>query len=231
MDTLEQAKSYGGVQIYDADGELRDWAWLAQHYGAGVRIEKAPAGPAWRITKIQEIADHTTGWLKDLGIKATSTCTVTLLLPDGRPAMGVPILWNWRDAGLVPDAGPANGVPGECWPGRGDVGETNIKGQVGFCMGSGAYYFPNEPPYRGPHNIWKKGTDTASDVFVGEGMLGGTNHFHLDLTLQWDPGDETPEPPTPEPPLVDDFKAAVIERLDKIIVLLEKAVDLLSRRA
>jgi uncharacterized repeat protein (TIGR02543 family) len=52
---------------------------------------------------------------------------------------------------------------------------TNDMGDVGYGMGGGAYYFP---PEKGPHWI-----DAGGVRVDGLGMLGGTNHDHVDVVL------------------------------------------------
>jgi hypothetical protein len=62
-----------------------------------------------------------------------------------------------------------------CGKTRGDLGYTEPSGKIGFGMGGGSYYFP---PDGGPHVLWV--ATGGTDCLGGMGMLGGTNHYHLD---------------------------------------------------
>ena len=84
-------------------------------------------------------------------------------------------------------------------PGRCVHGTTGGNGDVGFGMGNGAYYWPDKGQI-GPHAIWMYGADTPSDLILGLGMIGATNHTHLDTVWIWDNGDDPPEPPDPPGP-------------------------------
>ncbi len=86
---------------------------------------------------------------------APSTLVVTVVDKGGHPVPDVPVAFSWPD-GTVP-------------------GMTDPMGNVGFGMGGGAYYFP---PGKGPHWI-----DAGGVRVDGLGMLGGTNHDHLDVVL------------------------------------------------
>src|SRR5512136_3057320 len=85
---------------------------------------------------------------------------------SGNPAL-VNVAFSWPDAPSDPAAGHL---------GRAIVGPTNANGDVGFAMGSGGFYFP---PNQGPHSVWIYGGD--SDLVRGLGMLGATDHLHLNV--------------------------------------------------
>lgn len=77
------------------------------------------------------------------------------------------------------------------WKGQGVWATVKPEGHCDFGMGGGDYYFP---PGAGASWYWVQG---RSDCCQGWGMLGGTNHRHLDITFQWVEG----EPPANEPPV------------------------------
>jgi hypothetical protein len=186
-------------KIFDKYGTQQSWAWLQEYYGALV-IHPATAGPGWRCVELHENADIATGVKKGpfLGhIGAAAIIMVHVQDDTGSPAANVQVAWYWPDAPENPEAGPANGVPSAMRPGHADnPGTTDGNGNVGFGMGGGAYYFP---PNQGPHATWIYGTGTNSDVVLGLGMRGGTNHDSLWPVFQWsDEGEpEEPQPPAP----------------------------------
>jgi hypothetical protein len=59
---------------------------------------------------------------------------------------------------------------------KGVFGPTNSNGDIGFGLGGGSYYYP---PAGGPHVMWVAG---GTSCLAGLGMLGGTEHQHLDST-------------------------------------------------
>jgi lysozyme len=71
--------------------------------------------------------------------------------------------------------GPVDTLVTFGWPDGSAQGPVEAKGSIGFGMGSGAYYFP---PATGPH--WVVVGDCSVD---GLGMLGGTEHRHIDVTV------------------------------------------------
>ena len=203
------------VRVYDKTGVERDWDWLVEQFGPLQIIEKG-AGSGWVLTELHEIDDlhieDVQAWLEDDErvvfhgglspaaileywrqaqekrrtidgkIQAPSALVVTLRNVNGDPAPDVPVAFYWPDAPERPDCGGF---------GRAVVGPTNAEGKVGFGMGGGAYYWP---PSIGPHATWMCGEN--SDICNGLGMIGGTNHRHLDPTYQW----MNPEPPADECP-------------------------------
>ena len=88
-------------------------------------------------------------------IDAPSTLVVTVKDKGGHPVPDVSVAFSWPDGTVH--------------------GTTDPMGNVGFGMGGGAYYFP---PQKGPHWI-----DAGGVRVDGLGMLGGTNHDHLDVVL------------------------------------------------
>jgi len=81
------------------------------------------------------------------------------------------VLW-WPDAPLLPVELRSCGVD------RGAYGPTNEAGLIGFGLGPGSYYFP---PASGPHIMW---VVTGDSCVAGLGMVGLTNHLHLNTDWQ-----------------------------------------------
>jgi hypothetical protein len=186
------------VQIYDRFGHEQSWDWLEARFGPLVIHPKA-SGPGWQLVELHENADLPTRAEEAEGIMAAAIIMVNVRGQLGDPAPNVKVAWYWPDAPLDPNAGPANGLPTGMNPGQSDrPGITNGAGDIAFAMGGGAYYFP---PGIGPHATWIYGADTNSDVLLGLGMLGGTNHDSLWPVFQLvDDGEEEPEEPEPGDP-------------------------------
>lgn len=179
------------VKVFDVTGAERDWAWLVANYGA-VNIQQPDAESYYKVVAIREKHDD-------------STFIVKVLEADGTPKVGKTVLFYY-------DTAPA--APGSGWLEQGDGGVTNTNGDVGFGMGPGAYYYP---PEGGPHKCWLFG-DNVSEMFEGIGMLGGTNHNHIDITYQWVENGEEPEPePEPEGDI-----AAQLARIGDILERIEQ---------
>jgi len=170
--------------IRDKYGEIQDWAWLVAHYGPLV-IHSNFDGPGWRIVELRENADI---------MLAPAVIIARFLNADGSPAVGQAVCWYWPDAAEQPGCVPANGLAPGILPGRyAGPGKTNDNGDIGFAMGDGAYYFP---PAIGPHALWPCCADNAESI-LGLGMLGGTNHSHMDVVYQWVEGEPPPSPGCP----------------------------------
>jgi len=70
---------------------------------------------------------------------------------------------------------------------------TDANGQSGFGMGVGAYYHPDRGE-TGPHWVYVN-TTHPTDIVEGLGMIGKTNHAHLEPTFQFVKGEVEPSPP------------------------------------
>ncbi len=92
----------------------------------------------------------------------------------GAPVAGVEVVFYWQDAPVLPPALQGCGLD------RGVYGPTNEAGDVGFGMGDGAYYWPDQGQV-GPHRVCVGGL--ASERMDGLGMIAQTNHEHLDLAF------------------------------------------------
>lgn len=142
------------LTIYDLGGAERDWDWLVATFGAVV-LERG-AGTA-SVTVLR-------------AVEGPSTLIVHVEDASGNPLPNLPVVFYWPDAPGLPPEQQACGLD------RGVVGYTKTEnGNAEFAMGSGAYYFP---PAGGPHVVWIAVAGT--DCLRGLGMLGGTNHIHLD---------------------------------------------------
>jgi hypothetical protein len=187
------------LEIRDINGALQNLQWLVENYGALV-VHPATDGPGWRVVKIQEN-------------DAATVIVVKMLAADGTPMPDVRVAWYWPDAPEDRHAGPANGLPAGMRPGRAFASDTNANGDVGFDMGDGARYWPDQDQI-GPHAVWVYGPQTNSDVVLGLGMVGGTNNS-LWPTYQWCEDVPPPEPPPPPPGDIaaqcDIIEAAVAE--------------------
>lgn len=120
-------------------------------------------------------------------IEGPTALTAAVYRANGAPARGVLVTMGWPDGT--------------------NTALTNALGEAGFPMGSGSWYWPpKEGPQRlGVDNLWVNGL----------GMLGGTNHVHLDVVFS--EGDESP----PEPPEPDKNWDRLFQKLDRLIELLE----------
>lgn len=135
-------------------------------------------------------------------VEGPTSMTVTIRDKNGSPIDGQAINFGWPDGEVT--------------------GHTDVGGAVGFGMGGGAYYFP---PNKGPHYV------IVDELRVeGLGMLGGTNHIHIEPTFrEWDSGapppveppPDPPEPPPEPPPTCEENWDALFDKLDTIIWHLE----------
>jgi len=141
------------LTIYDLNGLERDWEWLTTTFGA-VTLDRGTGAAAVTVLR---------------AIEGPATLVIHVENPEGSPMENVPVVFYWPDADPLPPEQQACGLD------RGIVGNTNIDGDVGFGMGPGAYY---TPPGAGPHIVWVAVEGT--DCLRGMGMLGRTNHIHLD---------------------------------------------------
>ena len=210
-------------KIYDQEGMERDWHWLVANFG-NVTIERAelPEGVSrvYRVAKLQDA-------------EGPAVKIVHVGTQDGRPLGGIRVVRYWPSAPHLAPWPP----PISRWRNQGVHGETNVNGDIGFGMGQGDYYFP---PDGGASAVWIAHEAGPSDFVSGLGMLGGTNHRHLDITFELqDTGAPTPAPtptptpkptpaptptptptPIPTPPPAEDNWATLFAKLDRIIELL-----------
>lgn len=93
----------------------------------------------------------------------------TLIADVGVP--GAEVVFYWPDAPFL------SSELQNCGLDRGLIVAAKANGRAEFAMGGGSYYFP---PIGGPHWIWVLGGPQHGDCLGGIGMLGLTNHKHLD---------------------------------------------------
>ena len=205
--------------VIDQDGQERDWEWLIANFGA-VTLERAeaPEGVA-QVYRIVKLADT----------EGPAAQVVNVVGQDGEPLEGITVVRHWPDAPPLPDWPP----PTSRWRPRGVYGQTGVNGDIGFGMGHGDYYFP---PDGGASAVWLADEAGPSDLIGGLGMIGATNHRHLDIyyrrvAVQESSPSPTPEPapkpqPTPTPiPVPDVLWDTLLERLNRIVALLEQIVQ------
>lgn len=173
------------IKVYDYQGNLRDMAYLKGKYGNFIIQSAAEGeGPVFKISTLRE------------KVSTAATLVVRVVDEEAHALEGIRVAWYWPDAPTDPNAGPLGGVLPQMNPNRCVTGLTNPAGDVGFGMGGGAYYFPNQGQI-GPHAAWIHGATTRSDLILGLGMLGGTNHDHFDV--EFTRLEEEPGPPGPGP--------------------------------
>jgi len=202
------------IRVFDWQGNERDMAYLTAKYGDFILQQAADGeGPAYKISVLRE------------KVNTAATLVVQVMDDTGAPLEGITVAWYWPDAPHDANAGPLGGVPPQMNANRCVTGVTNPAGDVGFGMGAGAYYWPQQGQI-GPHGTWIHGATTRSDVIYGLGMVAATNHDHFDVqfTLVDDGGTEPPEPPEPgECPTEE-----ILAELDKIETSVEAIRQLLA---
>ncbi len=169
-------------KIFDRQGREQDWDWLAANFG-DISLQRAEISKgerlAFRITKLQES-------------EGPAVQIVHVTVEGGEPLEGICVARHWPDAPELPVWPP----PASFWRDRGVHGKTNVEGNIGFGMGRGDYYFP---PSGGASAVWVADAAGPSDFLSGLGMLGGTNHRHVDVHYQLETAEASP-PPAPAPP-------------------------------
>lgn len=143
-----------------------DMAWVATEYGSEVRRAEA-AGEVYRLVEIAERV-------------GPSSIDVFVVDGGGAPLEGITVAFTWPDA-------PNPSRPDEWYPGK-VTATTDDRGRAGFSLAASAYL--SSCGGGGPHAIWVSmqgatpDTSIPSDLADRLGMLGGTNHRHLDLMFQ-----------------------------------------------
>ncbi len=205
-----------GVRIFDKQGKERDWTWLQATFGP-VRIERTevPAGVK-KVFRLVGLLEREGPAVQVVGVSDAAS----------KPLQGVRVVRQWPDAPALPEW-PS---PVSRWHAKGVFGETNVNGSIGFGMGQGDYYSITNG---GVSSLWIADERGPSDLISGLGMVGGTAHRHLDVyfSLQSAAAVQPSEPPeesgTPSQPISEltaEKWKLVLEKLDRIIDLLEKRV-------
>jgi hypothetical protein len=193
-------------KIVDQQNQEKDWNWLVANFGP-IKLERATAtaGNVYRVVKFQDA-------------EGAAVQVVNVINQDRKPVADIRVVRYWPDAPTLPAWPP----PISTWHNRGVYGNTNINGDIGYGMGHGDYFFP---PASGASAVWVADQAGPSDLVSGLGMLGGTEHRHLDVYYQLVPAGPPVEPPVepPDGPSGDQFQQ-IMNKLDHIIDLLEKLV-------
>ena len=179
------AASMGAPTVYDYDGQIQDMAWLWEEFGDVTfqRAEPHPeAGFVFRLIALRAKC-------------GPASLIVKVVDENGLPLKKYAVIRSWPEAPELPDF---SGTTAKQWTKTGIVGKTNVEGDVGFGMGTGDYYFP---PEGGASSVYVADFDGPGDYLTGLGMIGATNHCHIDSTFQRIQADnpEPPVPPTPGP--------------------------------
>lgn len=120
---------------------------------------------------------------------AAMTCGVRLLDKHGNPIADFPVVIGW--------------------PGIEIQAKTNGTGWVDVPINGGNY----SPPNTGPMFI--RAADRSWE-YTGIGWVNGTNHDHLNVTIQESDGTSTT--PTPEPPVTPPAPGVGINRADVLAI-------------
>ena len=202
------------MKYFDHEGTERNEAWLHARFGA-VSIRNSTATGAFRIQELRE----------SIG---PAVYVVKLLDEHGQPMNGEQVARTWPDPQL-PE------LPENEWYLLGVHGPTKENEGVGFASGGGDYYDPkgemrdrqgNLLGTVGASSFWV--LEWPSDCIEGIGTLGGTEHAHLDMVLQWIEGEEPPEPPPPPPPPPDPDIEKAKTKIMEAQLLLDEALELLG---
>ena len=161
------------------DCTAADLAFVTSEYGSSVR-RADDGGGARTVYRLVAFVER------------VGPANIDVLVVDraGDIVTGVPVAFYWPDA---PDASR----PDE-WYAVKITTPTGADGVAGFALGSGAYL--SCCGCGGPHAIWVSEPGPAPDTTIPSdladrlGMLGGTNHRHLDLIFQ-----RVDPPPGPAP--------------------------------
>jgi hypothetical protein len=157
------------IKVYDADGKEQSLVWALDKYNPILKIV-AKSRDHWEVVALHEQIGN-------------ASVTVRLIGPE---IDDVPVAFYWPDA-------PFESLPEEPRP-RHVAQLTDENGEVGFGMGGGAYYRPDQGEH-GPHAVWvSEYPEITSDLVDGLGMIAKTNHAHLEPTFQFMVGGEESEP-------------------------------------
>jgi hypothetical protein len=184
------------IKVVDMEYKERDFEYAKSKYGVAFRrAEVAPGQKVYRLVELWEKRGH-------------SSLITQVLDENGNPMASIDVAFYWPDAPDPPD--PPTEVYPHDWHRNFVHGPTNVNGDVGPGMGTGAYHGEGEG---GPHAVWVRDPNIPSDICEKLGMLAGTPHDHLDqkfqLMVAGKEGEEPVEPPITPPP--EDTAALVQE--------------------
>jgi len=165
------------VRVIDLEGKERDFEYAETKYGVAFRRAKvAPGQKGYRLMELWEKTGH-------------SSLITQVLDENGQPMADVDVAFYWPDAPDPPD--PPTEVYPHDWYRNFKHGLTNVNGDVGPGMGTGAYHGEGEG---GPHAVWVRDPNIPSDICEKLGMLAGTFHDHLDQKFKLTEGGQEPMP-------------------------------------
>lgn len=181
------------MQVFDASGVQRDWAWLASKYKC--KLLTAPTTSAFRLVRV----DETIG---------PAVFVVDVRNAANGPQAGQPVAFHWP--GVEDDDKAVDlrvGGVKSVWFDRALVQYTAAGGDTGFGFGGGSVIHDT-----GPHTLWVLSPSLPSDALTGVGWLGGTDHACPGrLTFRIIEGNVDPDPdPTPTPSGREAFRQALI---------------------
>lgn len=182
------------IEVYDFDGNKMDLIWALDTYNVKLTIV-AKSRDHWEVVELREVI-------------GPHSMTVRI---KGAPNADIPVAFYWPP-GEDGDIGTQKSTfPGEPYP-HAIKQQTDRNGQTGFGMGPGAYYRPDKEE-QGPHAVWISDyPECTSDLVDGLGMIGKTNHTHLEPTFQFVKGETEP----PAPPDCEEYHIA-IEKIREIM--------------
>jgi hypothetical protein len=157
--------------------EASGMRWVASEYGSSV-LRDDDLGATSVVYRLVAFVERV----------GPSNLDVLVVDELGQPLFDVPVAFYYASA-------PEPSRPDEWFPVKVSA-LTGANGIAGFALASSAYL-----PCcgcGGPHGVWVSepgdiaGTTVPSDLAADLGMLGGTNHRHLDLIFQRVPPDFAP---------------------------------------
>jgi hypothetical protein len=169
------------VRVFDLDGKERDEEYAKTKYGVDWRRANVAQGQkVYRLIELWEKSGH-------------HSLITQVLDENGQPLANTPVTFYWSGAPQPPD--PPTPVYPHDWFSRFIWGLTNVNGDVGPGMGTGAYHGPGEG---GPHAVWIHDPAIPSDICEKLGMMAGTFHDHFDQKFRlMTVGEDNGAPPPP----------------------------------
>jgi len=179
-------------KVLDREWKERDEQWVKEEYGLIiVRVEVLPGDPVYRVDLLQE----------KTGPSSHVTQVTMVVKGEHSPTEGIDVAWYWPDAPDPPDP-PTELYDGD-WHSNFVHGLTGPNGDVGPGMGKGAM---RNRGGGGPHKVWVRDPNIASDLVRDIGWRTGTPHDHLDVRYVLVNEPEGPSPPVPTDGLAELYR-------------------------
>ena len=175
-----------GPTIYDYNGNVTTVEWLWDEFGdvGWQRATPHPEAPwVFRVTELRAKC-------------GPASLIVQVVDENNQPLNKYAVVRYFPGSPELPDF---SNTTAKQWTTHGVVGKTNDNGDVGFGMGRGDYYFPNDGQ-TGASKVYVADFDGPGDLVFGLGMLGATEHCHIDTKFQRQAKSVDPPTPTPTPP-------------------------------